>query len=69
MRQEPAFVSNTKGCMSCLVLLAIVIAIDSTVVQSAGLDTVVLFIIFGTAFVGLIWRYTVASERAANAAI
>lgn len=69
MRQEPEFVSNVKGCMSCLVLLAIVVAIGSAVVQSVGLGTVVLFIVFGTAFAGLMWRLKVASDKAADAAI
>ncbi|MFJ9039088.1 hypothetical protein ACIRF8_21140 [Streptomyces sp. NPDC102406] len=69
MRHEPEFVSYAKGCMSCLVLLAIVVAIGSAVVQSVGLGTVVLFILFGIAFAGLMWRLTVASGKAADAAL
>ncbi|MGV9249474.1 RNaseH domain-containing protein [Streptomyces sp. NPDC003710] len=36
MSQEPQFVSCVKGCMSCLVLLMILIVIGSLAVQSIG---------------------------------
>ncbi|GAA3055873.1 hypothetical protein GCM10010448_44130 [Streptomyces glomeratus] len=64
MSQEPEFVSCVKGCMSCLVLLMILIVIGSLAVQSIGVGGVVTFIVGGVAILGVaLYRWLSASGK------
>ncbi len=64
MSQEPEFVSYAKGCMSCLVLLIILVVIGELVVQSIGVGGVVTFIVAGVAILGVaLYRWLSASAK------
>ncbi|MET8025891.1 hypothetical protein [Streptomyces avermitilis] len=64
MSQEPEFVSFVKGCMSCLVLLMILVVIGSLAVESIGVGGVVTFIVGGVVILGVaLYRWLSASEK------